>query len=479
MAFDITTRHPSYLEFAESWRLMRDACAGEDDVKAAGVRYLPMKSGQVAIDDPARQKQAYEAYKLRAEFPEITAPTIRGAVGVMLVKPATIELPPSMEGLRERATRDGLPLDGLHRRIATEVMTTGRYGLLAGIGKGGIPHLSGYVAESIVNWDETSGEVDYVVLNESGQVRDRTTGQWSNVDRYRECMMLDGGYAARVWSKTGQGFEPGPDEAAVTPRRNVLDRVPFVFIGANDLTPNPDDVPLYGLAKLAMRVYRLDADFTFALHMTSEPTPVAIGFDDARQAKEDGSAPRTLGSSILWLLPKGGDAKYLEFSGPGLEKQAVAIKDALDRGAAFGAQLIDGGASDQSGEALKLRAASQTATLTTIAQTTAAGLERALRHVAVWMGENPDAVTVTPNLEFFARDLTAQEITALVAGWQSGAYSWATLFEKLRKGRVIDADRKPEDEEADIAKDRASDAAAAEQIAALPPRVPAGEPGAP
>jgi hypothetical protein len=94
-------------------------------------------------------------------------------------------------------------------------MTTGRYGLLAGVGEGGIPHLSGYVAESIVNWDETSGEVDYVVLNESGQVRDRTTGQWSNVDRYRECMMLDGGYAARVWSKTGQGFEPGPDEAAV------------------------------------------------------------------------------------------------------------------------------------------------------------------------------------------------------------------------------------------------------------------------
>ncbi|WP_283178631.1 hypothetical protein [Gemmobacter sp. 24YEA27] len=46
---DITIRHPQYDAFAESWRQVRDANAGEDDIKQAGERYLPMKSGQAAI----------------------------------------------------------------------------------------------------------------------------------------------------------------------------------------------------------------------------------------------------------------------------------------------------------------------------------------------------------------------------------------------------------------------------------------------
>lgn len=468
---DITIRHPAYDAFAPSWRLLRDAVAGEGDIKAAGTRYLPMKSGQAAIPDAATQTKAYEAYKLRAEFPEITAPTIRGAVGVMLSKMADIQLPPQMEGLRERATLDGLTLDALHRRMAMEVMTTGRYGLLPGLSQDQTPHLSGYVAESIINWDSTEGVPDFVVLNETGPVRDRVTGQWVEVEAYRECFVTDGAYGVRVWSNNGAGWVATEPEFAQTPRRAALDTLPFVFVGTNDLTPPPDDVPLYGLAKLAVRVYRLDADFTFALHMTSEPTPWANGFDDAQQAVDDGKAPRTLGSSVLWLLPQGAQAGYLEFSGPGLEKQAEAIKDALDRAAQFGAQIIQTGQSAESGEALKLRAASQTATLTSIAQTTAAGLERALRNIAIWIGADPEQVVVTPNLDFFDRSLTAQEITALVQAWQAGAYSWRTLFDKLKSGGVVPEDRDADDEEVDIADDEGD----ADLLAGIVPPQPGAE----
>lgn len=448
---DPSIKHPEYLRFASSWELLRDAVLGEDDIKAKGVRYLPMKTGTASIEDKVLRDRVYDLYKTRAEFPEVTAPTIRGAVGVMLGKPAKIELPESMEHLRERATLDGLTLDALHRRMGMEVMTTGRYGLLPGLTNDGIPYLSGYVAESIINWDSTGGVPDFVVLDETGPVRDRSTGAWKIVKKLRECTAYDGAYRARLWTQSSGGAWSAADEGeAATPRGAPLDFLPFVFVGSLDLTPEPDDVPLYGLAKLAIRIYRLDADFSFSLHMTSEPTPVAIGFDDPASAIKDGSAPKTLGSSVLWILPQGGDAKYLEFSGPGLEKQADAIQEALARAAQFGAQVIQSGQAAESGQALKLRAASQTATLTSIAQTTAAGLERALRNIAVWIGANPDEVVVTPNLEFFDRSITAQEIQALVAAWQAGAISHRALFEKLQSGGVIHDDRSYEIEEADI-----------------------------
>lgn len=449
MAFDPTATHPSYDAFAPSWRLMRDAWEGEDEIKARGEAYLPMKSGTRAIADPTMRQAAYDAYKLRAEFPELVAPTVRGAVGTMLDQPATIELPAALEPLRERATRDGLTLDSLHRRIATELMLTGRYGVLPGLSAAGEPYLAGYVTEAVTNWDtDAEQRPNFVMLNESGLMRDPATGKWEQTDQYRECFMQDGRYMARVWTKGAAGWVSDKPVEAADRKRQPLAELPFVFIDTNDLTPEPDDVPLYGLAKLAVRVYRLDADYTFALHMTSEPTPWANGFSDPVEAVEKGHAPTTLGSSKLWLLPEGATAGYLEFTGPGLDAQDKAIKSSLDRAVIFGAQLLaDTQRTAESGEAIKLRLGNQTSTLKSIALTSASGLERALKNVAVWMGEDPNKVVVTPNTDFFDHTLSPQEITAIVVGWQAGAYSRKTMFERFKQGELIPAERTFEEEQ--------------------------------
>ncbi|TDR34676.1 uncharacterized protein DUF4055 [Aquamicrobium defluvii] len=448
MAFDPTSRHPAYEEYLPSWQLMRDAMAGEDDIKKAGEKYLPMKSGTRAIENPELRAAAYEAYKLRAEFPELLAPTVRGAVGTMLDDPAKIELPAGLEPLREMATRDGLTLDALHRRIITEQMVTGRYGILPGVTKSGSPYLAGYITEAITNWDtDDEQRPDWLMLNETRLVLDRSTGDWSTLEQYRECYVENGRYMARVWTKTGGTWKVDEPVEAANRKRQPLDELPFIFVGTSDLTPDPDDVPLYGLAKLAVRVYRLDADYTFALHMTSEPTPVAIGFDDPKEAVKQGRAPTTLGSSKLWILPAGGDAKYLEFSGPGLAAQEKAIQSSLDRAVIFGANLLaDTQRTAESGEAIKLRLGNQTSTLKTVLLTASAGLEKALKNLAVWMGEDPNKVVVTPNVDFFDHTVTAQEIDAIVRGWQAGAYSWRSAFSRLQKGGVIPEDRTPEEE---------------------------------
>src|SRR5690606_12526397 len=111
---------------------MADVLEGEDAVKKKGEAYLPMPPGMCDKAEGGVNRP-YNNYKARAQFYEIVAPTVRGLAGVMHKTPATIELPPALEFMREQATRDGMTLDALHRRITHQVLGFGRYGLLADV----------------------------------------------------------------------------------------------------------------------------------------------------------------------------------------------------------------------------------------------------------------------------------------------------------------------------------------------------------
>ena len=448
MAFTISTHHPLYDEFIVSWQTMRDAIAGEDDVKQAGEVYLPMKSGIRAITDLNKQLAAYNNYKMRAEFPELVSPTIRGSVGLAHDQPATITLPAGMEYLRERASRDGLTLDALHKRITTELLSMGRFGLLPSPTSSGQFRIATYTAESIINWDDTEEQLSFLVLDESGLVRNPETNQWSEKESYLELALEEGRWVTRKWGGSGKNLVAEELPAATTRKGTTLDFIPFVFVDSQDLTPEPDDVPMYGLAKLSVRIYRLDADYMQALHMTAEPTPYVTGFDDPKRAIADGLVPTTIGASKIWILPKDATADFLEFTGPGLEAQSKAIAAALERAVMFGAQVLsEQGQAAESGYSRSLRLQGQYATLKGIAINSAAGLERVLRHIAVWSGENPDEVTVQPWLDWTDHTLDAQQLTALVASWQSGAYSKSSLFYNLQRADLVPNSRTFEEEE--------------------------------
>lgn len=455
MTFDIEAKHPDYLRFAPSWQLMRDAVGGDDDVKAAGQAYLPMKTADAAVQDVTEQARLYAAYMLRAEFPEIVAPTITGHVGLICAQSPTIKLPSRMEGLRERATLDGLTLDDLIARVVAELLITGRYGLLPSF-DAGEPYLAGYCAESIINWDAERSTLSFVVLDESGLVRNAATNAWGRRKQFRLLQLIDGALESIEWSDAAGTLAPmAPEQfarSATAPR--PVDFMPLVILGTRNLTAEPDDVPLYGLAKTAVRIYRLDADYQQALHMTSEPTPWVSGWDDPAGAMREGKVPMAIGAANLWVLPNGGEAGFLEFSGPGLEAQRKAIDAEREAAATYGARMFDAaGSAPESGESRKVRYGQTTASLKTIAKVACAGVERALRNQAQWMGLNPDDVSVSPNLDWVTDAMSPAELTALVKAWQDGAISYPTLFERLKAGKVVSAEREMDEETAAILDD--------------------------
>lgn len=437
----VDSKRPEYSDHIGEWTLMRDAARGEKAVKEAGEKYLPMPSG--FRTQPDKGVAYYSAYQTRAQFPSILPMTVGGMVGVIHRVEAKIDMPEAMKPLWEKATADGLPLEAFHRRITAELLTTGRYSILADAASEGseLPWLAGYGAEALINWSDAR---DLFVLDETGPVRNGF--DWTTQQKYRVLDLVDGRYRVRTFTGTTE------DQAKAEPTargNKPLVEIPFVVIGATDLSPDPEDPPLLGVARSSVALYQLSADYRWQMFMSGQETATVI----------NGDAPDAVGAGVVLVL-KGTpgmdpDFKYVGPSGTGIAAHRQAILDERDNAVAAGARLFDNTQkSAESGEALRLRYAAQTATLTTISQASAAGLERALRYIAIMIGADPDAVVVTPNLQFIDQKMTPQDALNLVKVWQAGGISQLTLFENFQRGEIVTAERSFEEEKEEIAKDQ-------------------------
>lgn len=439
--FDAT--HPDYDKRKDDWALMRDAIEGERVVKEAGEAYLPKPSGFAQASNPTLE---YENYKKRASFPEIVNPTVRGMWGVIHRQPAKVEMPEAMAFLTERATREGDTLNQLHERITRELLSTGRVGLLTDVPSievqatlapelQGQPFIALYEAERVINWDKLS---TFFVLDESDPVPDGTTLQWTDKEKHRVLLLQNGVYTFTVEMEGADAAQGAPNAQG----GKALTAIPFVIGNAISVSNNVEEVPLLGVARCAFNIYQLDADYRHQLYMSGQETLVLTGV-----RKEDFPGGVTIGAMATIYLPEGGMADYVGPSGVGIESHRTAIEDQEHKAVLAGARLFEQAKGQvESGDALRIRFASQTATLTSIAKSSAALLERALRSAAIFLGIDPEQVIVTPNLSFIDSVLSAQDALNLSKIWQGGGMSFDTLYENLQKGEIANAERSVDEE---------------------------------
>jgi len=429
----VSNVHPLYTEMLSRWKLGRDSYAGEDVIKDRGIAYLPQTSGQIAdgagIDNNSTGEKAYQAYKMRAIFPDIYLDAVEACIGIMHRESPTIELPAGMEPMRENCTLLGESLEMLLRKINANQLITGRLGLLGDIRKdteGDRPVVVIYNELAVRNWDDTSIEDDdvdirLVVLDES----DYEMGEdltWLYKEKYRVLGLVDmegnladsGVYASAVF-KENDSINISELESPNT-KGTELNKIPFVFVNTKDLSPTPDRPPLDGLAKLCLAIYRGEADYRQNLFMQGQDTLVQIGAHT-----DDEDVIRT-GAGARIDVPLGGDAKYIGVNSQGLPEQRQSLENDYNRAIRKSGQLIDATSrAKESGDALRIRVAAQTATLPQIAKTGAAGLQTILRDLADWYGYNPDEVKVRPNLEFSEADLNGQTLVQMVTAKGLGA----------------------------------------------------------
>jgi hypothetical protein len=226
-----------------------------------------------------------------------------------------------------------------------------------------------------------------------------------------------------------------------------LPLIPFVFHGPRNFLPEVDKLPLADVMAVNLDHYRLDADYKHGMHFTALPTAWVSGFDK--------DCTLRIGSSTAWTTETvGAAAGFLEYKGEGLS----TFERAMDRDerlmAILGARLLETQKRvGEAAEAIELRQSGENSILGSLAMSVGMSMTLVMRWAYWWNSTEvwPDDVTkeqvsIELNTDFSTKGLSAQEITAVVQAWQSGALSRDSMMELFRRGEVLPEGRTNEEE---------------------------------
>lgn len=437
----VKNTHPDYDSSIADIEMLRDFYKGERAVKDKTTRYLTPTVAQ-QIDGMGTSEDGWKSYKKYiegAKFPDLIKTASDAMIGIMHKENAVVNVPERMKPVIEKITNRGESVYQLIRRINQLQLVTGRLGLLLDADeRTNLPYVSIYNSEAIRNWDEdilasgTASSMRMVVLYEPQSTLDAQL-KWEINDRYRVLSILQNDSNKNVYQTALFEDIYNPElMRPVTLLGKELEKIPFVFVNAQDLLPTPDIPPLLGLANAVLGIYRSEANYRYHLYMQSQDTLVRVGYMGDKENKT-----RT-GAGAIIDLDIGGSAQYIGVNSQGLAEERLALEQDYARAEQIAMKLLDK-RSAESNEALMTRKASQTASLTQIAKTSAAAVETILKQMAVWMNLNPNDVTVTPFTDFGDVTMAAKEIIDLMTAKTMGApLSKESIHDRMREGGITD-----------------------------------------
>lgn len=500
----VDTQHKRYEVYAPMWKKCRDVVAGQNAIHLAGEKYLPKLTGETAAKFAARLA--------RTLFFNASSRTLYGLVGMLFRKEPEYKVSPATEPMLDDVTQTGKTLEDLVVFAAIEALTVGRVGILVdyptaheiqemtaaqAIAFGGYPgpniaavltvaeveaaglrpKMAPYQTEAIINWSRAWSNnryvlarvvlaEEYLVENPQDEFQVFVYPQFRVLDLDPRGFMADGvtknpnvgKYRQRLFRKSATGAFGSVSEFYPVMSGQLMDEIPFSFIGVDTVEPDIEEPPLGDLFFANISHYQTTADLEHGAHKTALPQVWGAGIDHMGSGAGDerGTASAvpafTIGGDEIWLAPDSAASfGMLEYTGQGLK----ALEERLVRKEAYmavlGARMLeDQKKGIESADAAALHRSGEQATLTTQGNTLDAGIKKALDWFDKWAGGSGDCTFVTCK-DFVPAGLSAQEITALVSGWQAGAISGPELFDKFQKGGVVREEKEYAEHETEIA----------------------------
>lgn len=456
----VYSQHPQYLEMQEKWRRCRDCIAGEDSVKARGVEYLP-RVGKTETD--------YIEYKKRASFYNAGGRTLMALLGALFRKPPQIELSEDLNYLIEECDDLTTPFPFFIRRIAREVLSVGRYGVLVDFPrnpnsyKESRPYFVGYPAERIIDWEVKNKQLQRIHIDLSpdgsvpGSVSGSVFGSAIGLEpSVKKLLVLEldesQNYRQRLYQRE-KGKWNLKEENVPKKEGKPLNILPFVMFSAVDLEISVKAPPLLDLVNVNLSHYRTHADLSHCLHFVALPTPYIISGSKRLKASEE---PILLGSSQAWYLEEGSSVGMLEFSGAGVSALEEKLKRDELHMAHLGARLLEDPKRDaETAESLKIRQLGDHSILSMISQTVSFGIERLLDYAQSWKNPRTQAKInrntnrqmnrhinrrinrIEINREFFEESISPQLLRELIQARQQGALDETQLKWNLQKAGIL------------------------------------------
>lgn len=377
-ASSVATEHPNYKKFLPSWNKIRHCIEGEDVIKSKKEDYLPRPAGM-----SGEYAAAYDSYIERAHFPLVTSYALSGALGVVITKLPEFNVPPQLEYIKKNATKDGRSLQQLFIDIIIEIFQTGRVPLLVDI----IASLNEfrfvqYKAEDFINWrtSHVKSEKNLVlgVLKEAKPDEDDIFSH-DDDEQYRVLMLNEAGnYISRVFN----------DDSEITDKASnpkfmgrQLDEVPLFMAGSINNNFDTQPIPLISVANCSVQIYRKEADLANSEFLSCNPTLCIVG------ASNDDDLPNVVGSSVMIVIPnEQARIFYTETDTAALRHVSAHIESLYEEAIRHGVSILDNRKGVESAEALRIRQATQSASVYSVYLAALNALKQGLVVMCKWGG---------------------------------------------------------------------------------------------
>lgn len=433
--------HDGFKDYYSLWGQIRDVMKGESAVKGAGRMYLPKMSGQ--------EDTEYNEYLSRATFFNALYRTKQGLMGSVFRRQPVVNLPlPEHYTYIKGIGRANESLLSLLRRATDEVLTTGRCGIMVDRPEGaGEPYLAIYTAEQILNWRERdiNGRrvLDQVILEEIIEVPGKDNIGVEKVTRWRILELDDNGiYQQRVLVSDDDDKEPDFSQAQVilpSNRGQLLDYIPFQFIGPWSTSPEMQKPPLEDIFWLNLSHYRSYADLEHGRHFTALPTYFVSGDSDT---EEDGSG-LAVGPNVVWELNQGDQAGILEYKGSGLSYLENALESKQAQMATLGAKLLAQQRKQAAlGETmLRMMERGEHSILMSITDNLNEAFTKALQWALMWKDvKDVGSVQVELNQDFTDGPMSARELRVMQTLHKDKIIPLTSMYSIFRRLGIVSSD---------------------------------------
>lgn len=462
----VKTRHKDYDRFAAKWRRVRDVVAGQDAVHEGKTLYLPMLAEEIVAE--------YNKRVDRTPFYNASWRTMAAFVGMMFRKPPITEVPEQLTSLLNDVTMSGVSFDNFAQDVTLEDISISRVGVLVDYPQGLAQNADGtslslaqakaanlrpsmvmYKAEAIINWRFEFVDNKYVLTQVRLWEMQTDIKSEFEIETYPTIRVLDlneGKYRVRRFKEEDEtqiGWDIYP-----TMNGQPLQYIPFFFIGPDGGQSELSEPVLIDLVDLNIKHYQVSSDYENGCHMTGLPTPVVTGMPPEFDNKGNKVNQKLyIGSTSAWILPQGADAKFLEYTGQGLQALRDNLNNKEAQMAALGARMLTPEKAGVEAEGtLAIRHAGENSILAAIAVAVSEGLTKALKTFAEWAGitVTEDNVKFEINRDFMPFAMSPQTLATLLAVVQAGKMSDESFFDLLKRGDLEDSELTFEEEQARI-----------------------------
>ena len=432
--YNVNTQHPEYEFYYPMWRESGDFCRNEKSVKESDMveDYLP--NPNTNLNDPNRERN-YQLYLQEAPFMGFAGRTLKSTAATITRKePDYDEVSERLKYLIDKSNGGQLSLTDQTARAVIETAQKGRYGLLTELPvtsgelsladneSGMMPTIQTYTAESIINWNETGGKLDLVVLAEN--VRDDAELFGNDYKtQYRVLLLEDGRYKQRLYadSENLNAYE----EIEISFNGSFFDYIPFDFIGAENNDAQCDEPPIQEIVTLNRDHFRVSAKDMNIINATSMVmTTISANMDEEQQQQ---SFPNgiSFGAKACYFLPEGSQVDVVQAreSNSAARKAAEIVQSAIS----MGAKLVLPKA-QETATAAEISENIESVVIVQIAKNVEKAFNNQLRNIAIVLGDSAESKLVM-NKDTGLNTLTPQQRKA----WQEDVVLGYVTLEDYQK----------------------------------------------